>query len=392
MKKDKAKLLFVCYGLGIGGIEKCLVNLINALPDNLFDIDVLLMNQEQSSISQIKREVNFLDSFRYVINISDTITEIRRRGGFLKNLSKTASYCDFRIRIKLQLDSWRNFKSLPEHYDIAIAYSQNDASAYYVMDKVKADRKVMWFHNGAYEGNTKEFIRDKKYYSRFDFVVAVSNDCKTMLQKKFDFADGKLIVLRNICDAESVRSQAEMFIPQSFAERTYHIVTVGRMTKEKGADIVLECCDILRSQGKKFVWHWVGDGNMRVSVEKEIASRGLKDYLILEGNQINPYPYMKQANLYVQPSYYEAYSTTVTEAKILRKPMVVTDVGGMRDQIEDGVNGIIVPIDAEQIVAAVTSLMDFPQKASEFSQKLETEKFEPDDCLKDYYHTVLGEV
>ncbi|MGN0417680.1 glycosyltransferase [Anaerostipes faecalis] len=353
----KKKVLFVCYGLGIGGIETCLVNLLNALPESKFDIDVLLMNPEYECKQRIKTSIQYLDSFCYVMNTTNMIEEIRKRGGILKNFGKFISYCCFRIRVKLQISAWKSFKRLPDHYDIAIAYSQNDYSPYYVIDKVDADRKVMWYHNGAYEKVGKKYERDKKYYNKFNFVVAVSSDCKKILQSKFEFPDGKLIVLHNISDASTVRDKSELFIPPSFDEDNFHIVTVGRLTKEKGVDLAVEVCKMLCDKGIPIKWHWVGNGNQRATIENKVKEYGLQQKFIFEGNQSNPYPYIKCADVYVQPSYYEAYSTTVTEAKILQKPIVVTDVGGMRDQLVDKKTGIIVSISTKQIEEAILLLL-----------------------------------
>lgn len=388
---ERKKLLFVVYGLGIGGIEKCLVNLLNVLPEEKFDIDVLLMNPERNSIPQIRRKVSYLDSYQYVMSIEGTPGEMRERGGALKNLPKVLAYCDFRLRIKARENAWPVFRSLPGWYDIAVAYSQNDYSPYYVIDKVQAKRKVLWYHNGAYEGTGRAYERDRIYYPKFDYIVAVSEDCRRVLESKFHFADRQLITLRNICDAEAIRKQALAFVPDSFSAAAYHIVTVGRMTGEKGADLALECCERLREHGRKVAWHWVGDGNMKQALQSRIAEKDLREVLILEGNQVNPYPFMKQADLYVQPSYYEAYSTTVTEAKILQKPMVVTDVGGMREQLEDSVNGLIVPIDAAKITDAIIGLMDSPELAEQFKAKLAEERFDPERYLEEYYQTVFSE-
>ena len=159
----KKKLLFVCYGLGIGGIETCLVNLLNALPEKKFQIDVLLMNPEYESKPRIRTSVHYLDSFQYVMNTTDTMNQIKEHGGIIKNLRKFISYCDFRIRVKTRGNAWKAFRNLPNHYDIAVAYSQNDYSPYYVIDKVKADRKVMWYHNGAYKASGKMYERDIVY-------------------------------------------------------------------------------------------------------------------------------------------------------------------------------------------------------------------------------------
>lgn len=383
------KLLFVCYGLGIGGIETCLVNLLNALPESKFRIDVLLMNPEDESKQQIRTAVRYLDSFRYVMNTTDTMRQIKEHGGILKNPSKFIEYCYFRLRVKLRVNAWRAFKSLPEHYDIAVAYSQNDYSPYYVVDKVKAKRKVMWYHNGAYCATGKLYKRDKYYYNRFDYVVAVSSDCKKILQSKFDFSDGKLIVLRNLCDTSIIREKANMLIPSSFEKGYIHIVTVGRLTKEKGADLAVEVCKMLCDQKLPVKWHWVGDGNQKTIIENKVKVYGLQKNFIFEGNQLNPYPYMKFANVYVQPSYYEAYSTTITEAKVLRKPIVVTDVGGMREQLINGVTGYIVKIDKDSLKDAILSIVNNENLRHQLINNLKDEQFDYDSILKEYYNTVF---
>lgn len=385
----RKKLLFVCYGLGIGGIETCLVNLLNALPESRFQIDMLLMNPEYESKERIRTSVRYLDAFRYVMNTTDTMRQIKEHGGILKCPGKFLSYCCFRMRVKLQLNAWKSFKKLPDHYDIAVAYSQNDYSPYYVIDKVDADRKVMWYHNGAYEKTGKKYERDKRYYEKFDFIVAVSSDCKKVLQTKFEFPEGKLIVLRNICDASAVREKADMFIPSSFDNNYFHLVTVGRMTKEKGPDLAVEVCKRLCDKGLPIKWHWVGDGNQREAIEKKVAEYGLQKHFIFEGNQVNPYPYIKSADVYVQPSYYEAYSTTVTEAKVLQKPIVVTDVGGMRDQLIDGKIAKIVSISVEQIEDAILSLL----KDTEICKSLKNELYMQrcvGNNLDSYYSSVFA--
>lgn len=384
------KILFSCYGLGIGGIEKCLVNLINALPVDRYDVDVLLMNPEYDFRDQLCRPVRFLPMFDYVANVHDTMPEVRRRGGVIRNPGLALRWCLFRLELKFGRKPWRWFRKLPEHYDVAVAYSQNDLSAYYVIDKVKADRKVFWYHNGAYERSGWQYERDSRYYPKFNHAVAVSTDCAKVLRERFDFEPGRLIVLRNICDAQTIRHRAEAFVPESFRSGPIHITTVGRMTVEKGAPLAVEACRMLREQGFDICWHWVGDGNRSDVIRKTIAGYGLEQHFILEGNQENPYPYMQTAQIYVQPSHYEAYSTTVTEARVLGRPIVTTDVGGMRDQLTDGENGLIVPIDAGAIAEAVKRLLTDGELRSSFTKRLQNEDFSPEKALEAYEKTVFA--
>lgn len=387
---EKKQLLFVCYGLGIGGIEKCLVNLLNVLPEEDFDVDVLLMSPQYTMKPQIRRSVHFYDEFQYILYSGGAMEEIRKRGGILRNWKKMLSYVVFHVMDKREGDAWKLFRRLEKRYDIAVAYSQNGYPLYYVIDKVQAKRKILWYHNGAYEASGEEHRKHQRYYPCFDQIVAVSNDCAAVLREKLPFVREKIVVLHNICDSRSIRQSAGIIRPGNYREGVKHIVTVGRMTREKGALLALEACRQLCSEGRNVCWHWVGDGDQAENIRSKVEELGLQERFVLEGNQENPYPFIACGDVYVQPSYYEAYSTTVTEAKVLLKPMVVTDVGGMRDQLTDGENALIVPIDACAIAAAVGKLLDEDALRDCFSRKLEQERFEAKNVLAEYLQTVFA--
>ena len=387
---QQKKLLFVCYGLGIGGIERCLVNLLNILPEDEFDVDLLVLNPEYALKDQIRRKVNFLDAFSYIYNTEFTMREIRRRGGLWKHRRMLLPYFDHRVRIKLGLPLWTTFRPLEKHYDVAVAYSQNGLAPYYVADKVTANRKVLWYHNGAYEKKGKDYARDQQYYPRFDYVVAVSRYCAEMLREKFPGLEGKITVLRNICDREHVLHGAEAFIPEGFSADAAQIVTVGRLAPEKGPELALEACRLLREEGRKIVWHWVGDGPMMKTIRAQAAQMGLGDCFRLEGDQVNPYPFMKYAKIYVQPSYYESYSATVSEAMVLCKPIVITGVGGMRDRLTDGVTGRIVPVSAQALAEAIGQLLDSEETARRYSDNLQQEVIGGGRELETYRKTVFA--
>lgn len=388
MNKKKS-LLFVCYGLGIGGIERCLVNLLNVLPEERYDVDLLILNPEYAMLDKIRRKVRCLDAFTYTLNTEFTMKQMKAHGGIWKNKKKLLKYIDHRVRIKLGLPLWKTFESLEAHYDVAVAYSQNGLGPYYVIDKVSAGRKVLWYHNGAYAHTGRQYALDRQYYPQFDQVVTVSRDCQKMLLDKFPILKDKLLVLRNICDAEDILKKSRAFRPDSFRTEGTHIVTVGRMSAEKGADLALEACRQLLASGWNVIWHWVGDGPDAEAVAKKIDQYGLNHYFLLEGNQDNPYPYIASAGIYVQPSFYEAYSTTVTEAKVLRRPILVTDVGGMRDQLTDGVNGKIVPIAPDAIAQGVAWLLEHEAEAGNMAKELKKECYQQEAVLREYEATVF---
>ena len=387
---DKKKsLLFVCYGLGIGGIEKCLINLINAMPEDEFEIDLLLMNPEFNFLDSIKRKVNILDSFEYVMNTTDTLNDIMAHGGVHKNLAHTVRYVIFRILVKLGIKPWVVFKCIDKQYDIAIAYSQNDYSPYYVIDKTNAHKKIMWYHNGDYSRKGYAYKLDQAYYPKFDSIVTVSIDSKDMLTSNFPSIASQVITLMNFYDVNDIRKKSLEFECPVFSDKYFNIVTVGRLTIEKGADLAVAVCKRLLEFNKNIRWYWVGDGNQRVHIEKQICENQLQNNFILVGSRTNPYPYIRLADIYVQPSYYEAYSTTVFEARSLGKAIVATDVGGMKEQITSPKDGIIVPIDVESILNGICYLIDNPQLKRQIEDNTQKKEFDSTENMNIYRNTIF---
>jgi glycosyltransferase involved in cell wall biosynthesis len=139
-----------------------------------------------------------------------------------------------------------------------------------------------------------------------------------------------------------------------------HLITVGRLYHAKGIDIAARACKVLKDRGLKFCWHVYGDGIMRDEISRYVEQNGLQAYFILEGATQNPYPYMKKADLLVQPSRVEGKSIVLDEARILGKAIVVTNYPSVYDQIEDGVTGIITGMEPEQIADGIQRILEDP--------------------------------
>lgn len=378
------KILFVCYGLGIGGIEKCLVNLLNDLDSSKYEIDILPMNPEFELKNQIKKDINILDTYKYSMNTIDTYMEYKKEVNRIKKIVKIIKYFIFRIVNKFGRKPWKIFEKIEEKYDIAIAYSQNDFSPYYVIDKVKADKKYMWYHNGSYDKLNKYYSIDKEYYSKFNNIITVSNDCKSVLLSRFECLKDKILVIENIINSKEILQLSEENQDREFDKSYISIVTVGRLAKEKGADLAVDACKQLVDKGYKVNWYWIGNGNQYNTINNKITELGIKNNFHLLGNKINPYTYMKNCDIYVQPSYYEAYCTTTNEARILAKPIIVTDVGGMRDQFIDNKTALIVPIDSISLYCAVEKLIKNDKLRNQLVSNLKNQTYKFDNYINKY--------
>lgn len=375
------KILMCCYGLGIGGIERCMINLLNTIDTNQYEIDVLPMNPEFALISDLKAKVNILDPFDYCMNTTDTISEFNRKKA---SISKYIKYICFRIINKWGSKPWKLFNSPSKKYDIAIAYAHVGYVPYYVIDKISAKKKYMWHHEGRYIIDDR-YAYDKEYFAKFDNIIAVSKGDQEILKYYFPEINNKIIVLYNIINKHEIIEKSKEMINFKKDNSILNITTVGRLTHQKGPDILIEVALKLKRDKIDFRWIWVGDGDLREFMENEIMSKELDRNVILLGNQINPYPYISICDIYVQPSYYEAYCTTTLEAQVLEKPIITTDVPGMTEQICNGKDGYITKIDAEEIYLKIKELYSNKKIREMFTINLQKKLKQKNNEILSYY-------
>ena len=136
------------------------------------------------------------------------------------------------------------------------------------------------------------------------------------------------------------------------------IVTVGRLSREKGQDLAINALLKLKQDGYKVRWYCVGEGNARDEYEKLIKEKNLEGNFILLGANPNPYPYIKKSDIYVQTSRHEGYCLTLAEAKCLCKPIVTTNFIGAYEQIKNKINGFIVNQNEDDIYEKIKFIID----------------------------------
>ena len=247
---------------------------------------------------------------------------------------------------------WKNcknsFEVLDCRYDIAIAYNQGFPT-YFVADKVNAAKKFAWVNTDYVKAGYKASI-DEKYYDKFDNIVAVSEEAEIILENTFPKFKDKLLVIKDINNAELIKKMAEeKEVFKNVDDGITKIVTVGRLVALKGYDLAIDVARLLDKKGIQFKWYVIGEGPERGNIEELIEKNGLKDKFILLGEKANPYPYMKNCDIYVQTSRFEGFGLSIAEAKILNKVIVTTDFDTAYNQIKNGENGIIVKKDPRYI-------------------------------------------
>ena len=351
----KKKILFVIDSLNCGGAEKSLISLLSLLDYSKYEVDLQLSKIEGMFLELLPKEVNILPELDfYKFCELSILSQI-----------KTFNYNYMATKIKLFIMSrlnknklhgaqifWKNcknsFEVLDCRYDIAIAYNQGFPT-YFVADKVNAAKKFAWVNTDYVKAGYKASI-DEKYYDKFDNIVAVSEEAEIILENTFPKFKDKLLVIKDINNAELIKKMAEeKEVFKNVDDGITKIVTVGRLVALKGYDLAIDVARLLDKKGIQFKWYVIGEGPERGNIEELIEKNGLKDKFILLGEKANPYPYMKNCDIYVQTSRFEGFGLSIAEAKILNKVIVTTDFDTAYNQIKNGENGIIVKKDPRYI-------------------------------------------
>lgn len=391
----KKKLLFVIDSLGIGGAEKSLVTLLNCIDYNKFDVELQLFSRGGAFEKYVPKEVKFLEIPIYLKFCSKHIfsqlfnfrmTFSRLYYSMILRLNKKTTHPD---KARLFWHATSNvFFSNNTIYDVAIAYSQG-VPTFYVIDKVSALKKIAWVNSSLLiKGKTLNF--NYRYYNKFNHIVAVSQSAKEILHKNFSNIKYKILVISDIIDTKFINQLSQEKISDiSISSELPILLTVARLNnRHKGYDIALEACKILHQRGVGFTWYAVGEGAYHQEMNKFIKQYNLEDKFILLGAKVNPYPYFRACDLYVQTSRHEGFGLSIAEARILNKPVVTTEFDAVWNQMVQGKNGIVVPIDAIAVADAIQDLIESPEKMKAISDFQKTEKKGNLEELEKFYKLI----
>lgn len=338
----KKKVLITINSLEIGGIQKSLISFLNVI-DEYAEIDVLITDKTKNELS--------LPNFVNKLNIG-TLYSLRKSLKYFGVFSKEVFLSVISLFFKKR---WKAIPKLKKKYDVAISYSNVGYGKYYVIDKVKADRKYLFYHNGAYEETGKIKVFDEEYYLKFSSVIAVAEHVAEMLREKIS-KNLKTEVIHNLISIEEILQKAEETCEIKKETNETVILTVGRISQEKRILIIPEVCKALAQKRFKFKWYIVGDGPQAEELKNKIRELEIENICIPCGAKNNPYSYMKNCDIYAQLSEYEAEPITIQEVALFNKPMVLSSILGFKRyyDIFDNIN--LTEVIAEKIAEAIISL------------------------------------
>ncbi|MDN4526720.1 glycosyltransferase [Fictibacillus fluitans] len=379
----KKKLLFMVINMNIGGTEKALLSLLQEIPQEKYDVTVLMLEKYGGFLDLIPAWVNvkILDGYLEIKDELNNPPKTVAINYFKKGrLIETIKICAYHGMAKVMKERTQYYKYLlkkfntyENDYDIAVAYAgPMDFISYFIIYKIRAKYKVQWIHFDVTKiGFNRNFVR--KIYSHFDRIYTVSEEGKEKFCKLMPFLKHKTVRFENIISSKHIVEMSERGKGFTDYFDGIRILTVGRLSKEKGQDMTICVMARLKREGYPIRWYSIGEGSARKEYENLIAQYKLeKDYVLL-GSTPNPYPFMKQCDLYVQPSRHEGYCITLAEAKHLLKPIVATNFTGAKEQITDELTGLIVDINEEDLYLAIKKILDNPDKCKGFVSQLKRE-------------------
>lgn len=367
----KTKILFHIDTLKGGGAEKVLCNLVNNMNSNEFDITVITLFKEDYH--------NYLNSNIHYKYIYSNKTKV--------------SYLIYRIEAELGLVYPLHMK---DNYDIEVAYLECGPTKVIASSNNKKAMKIAWVHCDIKQAFDRTFVKKTyNYYKNYDQIICVSKQVKDSFDELYK-NEFNTIIIHNVIDSELIKKLSLDSLPNELKKRKLTLCTVCRFSPQKNILRLLKTVKRLKDDNINFDLWILGDGEQKEVVESYILDNHLEDYITLFGFQSNPYPYMREASLLVCSSNCEGYSTFITEGLILGKPIVTTDVSGMRELLGDNEYGVITNNDDDdfynglmKMVAETGLLEKYVSKSIERSKCFEKQRLVEDNEL--FFKNIIKE-
>jgi glycosyltransferase involved in cell wall biosynthesis len=241
-----------------------------------------------------------------------------------------------------------------KRYDAVIAFMEGQP-LYYAVEKVNAEIKIGFIHGdyGAM-GLCRNF--DRSYIIRLNALCTVSESCKTALESAFPDQSEKFHVIYNIISSSFLHAMAEKGTGFDDGYDGIRVLSIARLSHQKGLDIAMPAVVGLNRKGLRLRWYIIGIGPEEESLKRQAEEMEAGDNVVFLGERGNPYPYVNECDIYMQPSRFEGKSIAVDEAMVFCRPILLTDFSTAHDQITSGEDGLIVPMTAEGVEQGLEKL------------------------------------
>ena len=365
----KKKIFIFSHAMEIGGAERALLGLLNSIDYSKYEVDLFLLKHSGELMPLIPKQVNLLPEISQYSAIMKPMVLALKEGqikvvlgrlcGKLKAKLYDIKHALNRSAVAIEYSHKHTVKYLPkvnnEHYDIAISFL---TPHYIVSEKVNADKKIAWIHTD-YSTIELDVKSELAMWSKFDNIVSISDAVTRAFLSTFPSLENKIVKIENILSKNFIEEQADLFnVKNEMTGDSVKLLSIGRFCEAKNFDNVPEIASIIKSKGVDFKWYIIGYGADENLIKSKIAQYNMENTVIILGKKENPYPYIKACDIYVQPSRYEGKCVAVREAQILNKPVIITNYASSKSQLQDGFDGVIVPMDNQGCADGIVKVID----------------------------------
>lgn len=367
------KVLFVINTLGCAGAETALIELLKSLDEKEYELSLYVLMGQGEMIDKIPENVKLLNDHY----CKDSVLSKQGKQAMMKTVWRSfwgngnvfgkfayivRTFSAMRRTGKFQPDKilWRvisdGSQRFEETYDLAVAYLEG-GSTYYVADHVKAKKKAAFIHID-YESSGYTKGMDRNCFDKMDRIFTVSDEVKKHFLNVYPKYQDKVKVFHNIINQDEIRRKAEEETGFGDHFDGVRLLTVGRLTYQKAYDIAIDAMKLIKDRGYKVRWYILGEGSERPALENKVKELGLEKEFLMPGAASDPFPYYKQADIYVHATRFEGKSIAIQEAQTLGCAIIASDCNGNREQIVQGKDGLLCQLDPESIAEAVISLVE----------------------------------
>ena len=397
----KPRIFINMHYMEIGGAERALLGLLNAIDTNKVNVDLFINQHTGEFMKLIPKKINLLLEISAYSVIEKPITTAIKKGHIGIALARIWSKLTHKFHTLSQIqaqsgDDTSIFHYIAKYttpllpslknrgeYDLAISFLTPHNI---VKDKVIAKKKIAWIHTD-YSTISVNVEQELLTWNSFDKIVSISPEVAKAFIKTFPTLNDKIIEIENILSPSFIRQQAQLFTPQEMQEDCVKICSVGRFCYAKNFENIPYIAQKLKEKGLIYKWYIIGFGDIAQTI-KNIQITNSEGSVILLGKKENPYPYIANCDIYAQPSRYEGKSVTVREAQILCKPVIITNYPTASSQVKNGVDGIICEMDNDSIVNAIFNLVQDKDNLTKIEQYLSSHDYGNENEITKIYQLI----
>ena len=359
-ENKKIKLLFRHRSMEMGGVEKVMLSLMNNLDREKFEMTVCLNLNQGELRDEFPSHVRkvYLTDGKEDFSKNKIIQKIQlfQRRQKLEKLRKNPEIVD------------REY--LKENYDIEIGMTYNDFEPV-LNSSNKNSKKVGWFHSEIQVPKLQPLVpKILEHFPQFHYMIYCSEKIKNLMHEHYPNLNyPKESVIINAIPIEEIKQKANADFLLPNAESKI-FVSVGRLHTRKGYHKLMDAHKKLLNEGFQHTVIIIGDGEELPNLLEQQKNLGVQKSFVFAGNQMNPYPFIKNADFFIMPSESEAWPLVIAEALILQKPIIATKVGDVESMIEDRKTGYLIDYDTHEIYVAMKEFLTNEKLVSDLRENL----------------------